>query len=411
MNKHKIIIISLGILILATIIGIVILNTKENNIDDTLNEDVTQQVEEYIPVYKDEVTESTANLGYVIDKISDNKEDVQLDKLTENTNILDTSDREYNITRFQLATIIYNIIVDENKLSSSTPINITFEDNSDIPTKYFTAVAITSNLGILQYSDKFDGYKYATKKEVDEAFERLQDYLDKWVADAINEEPITNEENTNNIVNNQELESIAEDILKDREPEDKLNGQSVAVTDEPKSIYDIINNWEAIEAFDLYDDQLLSRYTTGEKINFDYINLDEGFLSSNKIESLSVDEDPNYTVADMNIIGATITAPVTMSYNIIDNNLILSNKDILDKISIFNMEPTKCFGIKDYSIVTSGDWYPDELDPLIVLESKSIDCIGIAVSKDILEGENIFSENKSNNYILLVIPLTNSVNT
>lgn len=404
-------------------------NDAESELDSTLQ---LNESEEYIPVQADTVTEDTATLKYVLDTYNklygstENSEnysesDSQPEVLTPSSEavssvaLISSNSDELNITRYQFAYILYNLIKEANKEPSLENYIYAYQDSGDFPSKYTQAIYILDYTGIFEYDGVFDGYKYVTQQEVDSAVEKLQVYLDSGYLDFMSSQSDdTNETSGNESGTTTELEQEAIEILSGKEFEDNLTGKSVALYKEPKELWQLETNINNISKVDLYSDDIESAYENSQEVRFEYINLDEGLLDYSLIDELRENHTYQYKLDDTEIVGMTVFEPISLSINNNDNKLWIQGSILEDNTMLLLKSNGIAFGIKDYKIVSNGNVYSDYQGQLIVMDSTDdIDAIGMLVPIKELRNVNNNNEDDSSTEnldeytqsILVILPL------
>lgn len=383
-------------------------NDVEPEIDSTLQ---LNESEEYIPVQADTVTGDTATLKYVLDtynKLYSNTEnsenysesDSQPEVLTPSSEavssvaLISSNPDELNITRYQFAYILYNLIKEANKEPSLEDYVYAYQDSGDFPSRYTQAIYILDYTGIFEYDGVFDGYKYVTQQEVDSAVEKLQVYLDSGYLDFMgSQSDNTNEASGNEPGTTTELEQEAIEILSGKEFEDNLTGKSVALYKEPKELWQLETNINNISKVDLYSDDIESAYENSQEVRFEYINLDEGLLDYSLIDELRENHTYQYKLDDTEIVGMTVFEPIGVSKNIGDETLSLTGKVLDDNLLLMLKSNGLVLGINNHKIVSNGMLFSDNGQCFIRLYSKeNIDSIGIIVSITDLQNTTNYDE-------------------
>lgn len=383
-------------------------NDAEPEIDSTLQ---LNESEEYIPVQADTVTEDTATLKYVLDAYNklygstENSEnysesDSQPEVLTPSSEavssvaLVSSNPDELNITRYQFAYILYNLIKEANKEPSLENYVYAYQDSGDFPSRYTQAIYILDYTGIFEYDGVFDGYKYVTQQEVDSAVEKLQVYLDSGYLDFMgSQSDDTNEASGNGPGTTTELEQEAIEILSGKEFEDKLTGKSVALYKEPKELWQLETNINNISKVDLYSDDIESAYENSQEVRFEYINLDEGLLDYSLIDELRKNHTYQYKLDDTEIVGMTVFEPIGVSKNIGDETLSLTGKVLDDNLLLMLKSNGLVLGINNHKIVSNGMLFSDNGQCFIQLHSKeNIDSIGIIVPITDLQNTTNYDE-------------------
>lgn len=383
-------------------------NDVEPEIDSTLQ---LNESEEYTPVQADTVTEDTATLKYVLDTYnklygstedSENysESDSQPEILTPSSEevssvaLISSNSDELNITRYQFAYILYNLIKEANKEPSLENYVYTYQDSGDFPSRYTQAIYILDYTGIFEYDGVFDGYKYVTQQEVDSAVEKLQVYLDSGYLDFMGSQPDnTNEASGNEPGTTTELEQEAIEILSGKEFEDNLTGKSVALYKEPKELWQLETNINNISKVDLYSDDIESAYENSQEVRFEYINLDEGLLDYSLIDELRENHTYQYKLDDTEIVGMTVFEPIGVSKNIGDETLSLTGKVLDDNLLLMLKSNGLVLGINNHKIVSNGMLFSDNGQCFIQLYSKeNIDSIGIIVPITDLQNTTNYDE-------------------
>ena len=406
-------------------------NDVEPEIDSTLQ---LNESEEYIPVQADTVTEDTATLKYVLDtynKLYGSTEDSenysesesQPEVLTPSSEavssvaLVSSNPDELNITRYQFAYILYNLIKEANKEPSLENYVYAYQDSGDFPSRYTQAIYILDYTGIFEYDGVFDGYKYVTQQEVDSAVEKLQVYLDSGYLDFMGSQPDdTNEASGNEPGTTTELEQEAIEILSGKEFEDNLTGKSVALYKEPKELWQLETNINNISKVDLYSDDIESAYENSQEVRFEYINLDEGLLDYSLIDELRKNHTYQYKLDDTEIVGMTVFEPIGLFKNVGDEEVSLTGDILDDNILLMLKSNGIVFGIDNHKIVSNGMLFSDNGQCFIRLYSKeNIDSIGIIVSITDLQNTTNYDELEdgvessqgieSTQSILVVLPL------
>lgn len=388
-------IVIIGILIYYVSMDKITENDAEPEIDSTLQ---LNESEEYIPVQADTVTEDTATLKYVLDtynKLYGSTEDSenysesesQPEVLTPSSEavssiaLISSNSDELNITRYQFAYILYNLIKEANKEPSLENYVYAYQDSGDFPSRYTQAIYILDYTGIFEYDGVFDGYKYVTQQEVDSAVEKLQVYLDSGYLDYMgSQSDNTNEASGNEPGTTTELEQEAIEILSDKEFEDNLIGKSVALYKEPKELWQLETNINNISKIDLYSDDIESAYENSQEVRFEYINLDEGLLDYSLIDELRKNHTYQYKLDDTEIVGMTVFEPIGLFKNVGDEEVSLTGDILDDNILLMLKSNGIVFGIDNHKIVSNGMLFSDNGQCFIQLYSKeNIDSIGIIV--------------------------------
>lgn len=306
--------------------------------------------------------------------------------------IAGNNDKQMNITRYQIADILYKILLNTNKLPDIYGYQISYEDSEDIPSKYMSAVCCTTYLELLTYDKRFDGYRYVVKDEVDEAFKKLQVYLDNYVPSEITpeEEAKRNEKTPERIL----LELEAAGILKDRQFKDKLNGQSVALFKEPKTLEQLEANQNSVLEVDLNSINELYDFTKS-KLDMEYINLDESLIDYSLL---------NRAYEDFNVIGVTYLNELDVICSAKEPGLILENKTFeVNQLTSF-AGVHGVVGIYNNSIVCEGTKISgDDKFGVMIPYGNRIDSVGLLINKDLFE--NVLPSNESN-YVLAIFGIT-----
>lgn len=383
-------------------------NDAEPEIDSTLQ---LNESEEYIPVQVDTVTEDTATLKYVLDTYNklygstENSEnysesDSQPEVLTPSSEavssvaLISSNSDELNITRYQFAYILYNLIKEANKEPSLENYVYAYQDSGDFPSRYTQAIYILDYTGIFEYDGEFDGYKYVTQQEVDSAVEKLQAYLDSGYLEFTGSQPDGTSETSGNETDTiVELEQEAIEILSDKEFEDNLTGKSVAVYKQPRELWQLEANINNISKVDLYSDDIESAYENSQEVRFEYINLDEGLLDYSLIDKLRKNHTYQYKLDDIEIVGMTVFEPIGVSKNIGDETLSLTGKVLDDNLLLMLKSNGLVLGINNHKIVSNGMLFSDNGQCFIQLYSKeNIDSIGIIVPITDLQNTTNYDE-------------------
>lgn len=383
-------------------------NDAESELDSTLQ---LNESEEYIPVQADTVTEDTATLKYVLDtynKLYGSTEDSenysesesQPEVLTPSSEavssvaLISSNSDELNITRYQFAYILYNLIKEANKEPSLENYVYAYQDSGDFPSRYTQAIYILDYTGIFEYDGAFDGYKYVTQQEVDSAVEKLQAYLDSRYLEFMGSQPdSTSETSGNETDTTAELEQEAIEILSDKEFEDNLTGRSVAIYKQPKELWQLETNINNISKVDLYSDDIESAYENSQEVRFEYINLDEGLLDYSLIDELRKNHTYQYKLDDTEIVGMTVFEPIGVSKNIGDETLSLTGKVLDDNLLLMLKSNGLVLGINNHKIVSNGMLFSDNGQCFIQLYSKeNIDSIGIIVPITDLQNTTNYDE-------------------
>lgn len=406
-------------------------NDAESELDSTIQ---LNESKEYIPVQADTVTEDTATLKYVLDTYNKlygstensknfSESDSQPEVLTPSSEavssvaLISSNPDELNITRYQFAYILYNLIKEANKEPSLENYVYTYQDSGDFPSRYTQAIYILDYTGIFEYDGAFDGYKYVTQQEVDSAVEKLQVYLDSGYLEFMSSQSDnTNETSGNESGTTTELEQEAIEILSGKEFEDNLKGKSVALYKEPKELWQLETNINNISKVDLYSDDIESAYENSQEVRFEYINLDEGLLDYSLIDELRENHTYQYKLDDTEIVGMTVFEPIGVSKNIGDETLSLTGKVLDDNLLLMLKSNGLVLGINNHKIVSNGMLFSDNGQCFIRLYSKeNIDSIGIIVSITDLQNTTNYDELEdgvessqgieSTQSILVVLPL------
>lgn len=426
-------------LVSIVIIGILIYyvsidKNTENDAESELGSNLQiNESEEYIPVQADTVTEDTATLKYVLDTYNKlysstenndrySEDGSQPEVLTPSSEavssvaLVSSNPDELNITRYQFAYILYNLIKKANKEPSLENYVYTYQDSGDFPSKYTQAIYIIDYTGIFEYDRVFDGYKYVTQQEVDSAVEKLQVYLDSGYLEFMgSQSDATSETSDNETDTTAELEQEAIEILSDKEFEDNLTGRSVAVYKQPRELWQLEANINNISKVDLYSDNIESAYENSQEVRFEYINLDEGLLDYSLIDELRKNHTYQYKLDDTEIVGMTVFEPISVSINNEDNKLWIQGSILEDNTMLLLKSNGISFGIKDYKIVSNGNIYSDCQGQLIIMDSADdIDAIGMLVPvKELRNVNNNYDEDEGSTEnldeytqsILVVLPL------
>lgn len=406
-------------------------NDVEPEIDSTLQ---LNESEEYIPVQADTVTEDTATLKYVLDTYNklygstENSEnssesESQPEVLTPSSEavsgvaLISSNSDELNITRYQFAYILYNLIKEANKEPSLENYVYAYQDSGGFPSRYTQAIYILDYTGIFEYDGVFDGYKYVTQQEVDSAVEKLQVYLDSGYLEFMgSQSDDTNEASGNESGTTAELEQEAIEILSGKEFEDKLTGKSVALYKEPKELWQLETNINNISKVDLYSDDIESAYENSQEVRFEYINLDEGLLDYSLIDELRENHTYQYKLDDTEIVGMTVFKPIGLFKYVGDEEISLTGNILDDNILLMLKSNGLVLGINNHKIVSNGMLFSDNGQCFIQLYSKeNIDSIGIIVPITDLQNTTNYDELEdgtessqgieSTQSILVVLPL------
>lgn len=321
-------------------------DTLQNNTNtqDTELENINNNLSEgYNPEYT-EFTSESANLEYILNSqelnITDSKNKLTLDDTElKNLNQIYTENNNSGVTRYQFASILYKIMLKENKLPDDSSFILTYEDKDSIPDKYYNAVKYTSCANLISFENKFDGYKFITKEETDLAFEKLNKYLSEFVEVELPSGEVTSiSDDTEKAEKRKQLEEEAAEILKNRKFVDKLNGQSYALFKEPRTLKELEANQENVIKLDM--DSIDNEKAFGN-VTADYINLDQCLLDYSLLDEHSNLHD---------VVGVTFAKKY--NYKEIDcNGIYLYQSDIFTAESYLMRYAICGVKIKDNKIV------------------------------------------------------------
>lgn len=395
-----------SLIIVAVIIAsaaiISIFNYKDN---DNKGMEEPPRIEEENNISSDialKVPEDAANIGNLISLIDNtsiqkNEAEVmsssEIESIASSVGLLGDIDKTLNINRYQLADILYNIMYECNKLPEIYGYQITYSDAKEIPTKYVQPVCYVTYLELYKPEGEYSGYTWVTEEELKQAMTNIKVYLDNYTAP---DKKDVGESEEKAHIEREQLIKEAEEILKNRVPEDRLNGQSVAIFKNPKTLYELeanINNITPIELDRI--DFSYSNMNTTERVMVDYINTSEALLKNNDILN--------------DVIGVTLTTNMRFRTEINKYGLHMYQDEFLNLYDgpLFSMD--KAVAIKGNKVVGVGEVILDlaihDVPYIYFRESGiSYDYIGIIVYKSVLEG--IGRDNSELiNKVLVLIPI------
>lgn len=350
-------------------------SNKDIELDYLIEQINNIKVKEATKADAGEITDTTETTedGVVIEQrkinIGSNSQEV---KDIADTNIV--AGESLSLTRFQLANTLYKLLSGENKLPSIEGYQVTYEDNQDIPSNYLSAVCYTSYLKILDFGTKFNGYRYVTKEETDDAMKKLQTYLDNYSAPKEVEEAIDLER--------QALEQEAASVLKDRVTVDRLYGQSEAIHKNPKTLEELDENQSNITKTTFDDSDTTKK---------EYLNIDEALLNGKELSNMGYNT----------VIGVTYYEEgARFKASKLGEVLKLVSEDFDSKAIGSNVLLSDVVGIYENNIVMGGYHINEVGNECIVFEDyKNIDSIGYIIYRDTLENND---ENSVDTLLLVV---------
>lgn len=301
------------------------------------------------------------------------------------------SEEHQGITRYQLAHTLYRLIVSENKLPSIRGYQVNYTDNEELPEIYTTAIAYTTYLGLYEFGEKFDGYKYTTQQEVAEAMGKCKKYLAEYKTAEDTTTEVSAEKSTERVI----LENEAAEILREAVVQDSLNGQSIAKFKKPMTLGEIESNIESLAELNLNNCTNMNNGEYTEKIYNEYINIGEGLLDHKMLDSVEI-----------NILGMTRVAAVKFEVKINEYNKIILSNDLVDaSLDTALAGVVSIVGIRESKVVSIGEYYIDMPYREIQMPNTAIDSIAFVVPKGTLDNSLVYGVN-ADNFVLAVMKLT-----
>lgn len=311
------------------------------------------------------------------------------------------------ITRFQLVKFVHTTLENDNKLPQIISHKLEYEDIQDIPDRYIEPIAICKDTEIFVVNEKkFSGYTFINKEELDNAISNLSNYL-KNIQE--NKEPI---DETIEIKEPTIADTILSKEIPARNNIDRLNGESVAVNKDPKTVGELKENIAQIRETNFESNRIKTKFNeTGESIEYDFINLEEGLVNTPIISSMTDD-----IIGEERINGLTVSSTVNFQVKSHQDGIIVLHSDMLNlRDGMLFCMSLGALGIKDNEIVSSGMaiWDFDKEECLVALDDIEIDSIGFIIDEIDLENRQdeatfeMYQEGKVKYYLLLV-PVSNS---
>lgn len=385
--KYKVAAIIVVAIALVTIL-FAINNTNINNQEDNPinNVDLVENID-----YGDTITKLSSNVEYK-NSLGD---------------INRTIDIYGGITRFQLVKFVHTTLENANKLPKVVSNTLEYEDVQDIPDRYVEPIAICKDTGIFVVNEKrFNGYTFIDKEELDNTINNLSDYLKNTQENKeTTDEPIETEKPTMD-------DSILSKEIPDRNNIDRLNGESVAVNKDPKTVGELKENIAQIRETNFESNRIKTKFNeTGESIEYDFINPEEGLVNTAIISSMTDD-----VIGEERINGLTVSSPVNFQIKSHQDGIIVLHSDVLNlRDGMLFCMSLGALGIKDNEIVSSGMaiWDFNKEECLVALDDIEIDSIGFIIDEIDLENRQseatyeMYRDGKVKYYLLLV-PVSNS---
>lgn len=314
-----------------------------------------------------------------------------------------------NIDRYQMSSILYELMLLKDKVPNIDGYSVIYSDMDDFPEKYITPiVAVTRSdclSDIVELRSEFSGYTYVSKDELNIWIENFKDYLsnyDKYTLKVENEST-TNvlDTNTKNKlqVEKEKAAKEAEKVLKDRKTDDRLNGQSVAIYNNPRTLTEIEANLNNITKVSISELATNDNYALGSKsehpnpdlkVNVEYINLDEALVDKELMEEYISDIYTDMEGVNVEFTGVSRTDSMKFELDYTFDQNVLRSSDIEKMWDNYKIKPIMVAGINNHSIVSAGlvgveIVGEDESNTFIQLPDYDIDTLGFIYRKDTLE--------------------------
>lgn len=210
--------------------------------------------------------------------------------------------------------------------------------------------------------------------------------------------------------------TIADTILSKEIPArnniDRLNGESVAVNKDPKTVGELKENIAQIRETNFESNRIKTKFNeTGESIEYDFINPEEGLVNTAIISSMTDD-----VIGEERINGLTVSSPVNFQIKSRQDGIVVLHSDMLNlRDGMLFCMSLGALGIKNNEIVSSGMamWDFNKEECLVALDDIEIDSIGFIIDEIDLENRQdeatfeMYQEGKVKYYLLLV-PVSNS---
>lgn len=389
--------IGVGVIIVSIILGIGYITNKDDGNKDDVEENIN-----IIEEIKSEYVEGNATIkglyGYIEDKESGltmngsdgnlGSSDVGLDVLRGlgiyNGEDIEKYGESMMINRYELALLLYNILLEYNAVPNYDGYQIKYSDSVSIPERYMTAIICTTYIGLYDYGDTYNGLKGVTNEEVKNSIDKCYEYINGYKK----EEPLDTEEN-----NEIDIEFSRETY------EDRLNGGSVAVYKEPTKLSEVEANIEHIaeRTLNTFSEEL--KAGSSRKMDTEYINLDEAFVNYSLLEDLSDKYDlisgvtkiePYKFIVEKTNMGYEVRGEILKDYRV---------------GSLFGL--SYAVAVKDGIVQAIGSVTGDldTLDTLIFdVDVSNSDYIGLIVFKEFFEGINKIVEGKEYKSIIILVP-------
>ena len=368
--------------------------TTESNSNTVEPRQITLKKSEMTPILLDDSIAATTNdVGNILNELD--SEGYSSQSIKQSAGILDTEgNNEVKLTRYQVAAIASNMIEQQSATPDMTWYQIDYTDNSEIPDNYVQDICIVDKAGVMQYDDEFNGYSNISKEE-------LQSIIDKTL-EFISTAPKNQNQNNSDEEDTEIGIGVGEEIHREVY-EDKLNGASVAVVKEPKTTGELNLNIESVSKVKL--DNLIDSLITPErtldkqadKVDIEYINMDEAFVDYSLI--------PNKEVKDL--VGVTISEPYAFTTSVnYAGELLFGGSILVEKKFGTFLDAYTTILVKDNKVIEVGWYLRDTAGSNLILfetdqKNTEYDYVGIVCYKDYVEGHaNEFPRNK----VIVLIP-------
>lgn len=403
MKVDKRVIIGVGILAIAIAVVFIAGTNKsqEQEASPTVQTEETIQGNEkkqeeirVVDVSSIEIPENAANIKGLSEELDNISIEAGIETISSNNietiassvGLIGEVDETLNINRYQLADILYNIMYECNKLPDIYGYQLSYKDAKKIPTKYVQPVCYITYLELYTQDENYSGYNWITEDELKESMSKLRVYLENYV-----ETEAGLNTNEKELGEREALKREAEEILKNRNTVDRLNGQSVAIFKNPRTLNELeanINNITRVTKSDLCKEIIP---------NIEYVNIDEAIL--------------DYKLIDEQISGITyLKEDMKFSYTEVEDGLNIIKCNLLSDITSKGLAgASKVVGIKDNKVICEGSIYNSidtgEWETGIIIDTKpsELDSIGIIIQKSTIE--NVYTINNEESSIIIVIDM------
>lgn len=312
----------------------------------------------------------------------------ELNEIGKSLGMFGVPEEDTEITRYQLADIQYNLLKINNKVPETDNYRVPYKDYDEIPSRYLQAVTCTTMLNFYDFGDTFNGYAYIRREELKDSMEKCNDYLAKADENTEKKEDSggkkdENKENDSEYEDSRKetLKKEAEEILRDRVTEDRLNGKSVAIFKDPKSLDEIRANIHNVSKDDpdkLYETDAYE--IIGDEVKHDYINIDQGLLDGSDLYDMELHGKP------INVVGLTYAEKkFGFKINVRDDGVTIITGNIIQRINDMTRGGIAgAVGINDYKVVCSGIVPVEGGNAKILFDGTGfgeVDAIGIVINK------------------------------